>query len=69
MELMSENTALNTSPASKSPGMTENAVDPNTEAMPTVELQARTLDWDENLPEWVTSNHPNLIMYVHLLTP
>lgn len=31
---------------------------------PRHEVLARTLDWDQPLPEWVAAHHPDLIMYV-----
>jgi hypothetical protein len=64
MELMRENMALNDS--SPSPKQTTDA-DPDegeSQAIPT--LSAKTLDWDESLPEWVTTNHPDIIMSVNL---
>jgi hypothetical protein len=64
MELMRENMALNDSPPS--PEQTTDAEPEGMEpqAMPT--LSAKTLDWDESLPEWVTTNHPEIIMSVSL---
>jgi hypothetical protein len=64
MELMRENMALNDS--SPSPKQTTDA-DPDegeSQAIPT--LSAKTLDWDEPLPDWVTTNHPDIIMSVNL---
>jgi len=65
MELMRENMALNDSPST-----IKQADDPELPEqeshIPT--LSAKTLDWDEPLPEWVTANHPDIIMYVYPLS-
>jgi hypothetical protein len=66
MELMSENISLNEF-ASVDPS--ETSAEDTTTLSPIVSLSAQTLDWDEALPDWVTGNHPDLIMYVHRLRP
>jgi hypothetical protein len=60
MELMRENMALNDSPTAVQQADDPELVDQDPQEMPT--LSARTLDWDEPLPEWVTANHPDIIM-------
>ena len=65
MELMRENIAINASASSS--GTNENGTvcgSGTTKSSSSMSLEARTLDWDEELPEWVTSNHPDLIMFV-----
>lgn len=66
MELMNENISLN-EVASVEP--LETTAEDTTTLSPIVSLSAQTLDWDEALPDWVTANHPDLIMYVHRLAP
>ena len=64
MELMRENMALNDSPPS--PKQTTDAEPDEGEPRVIPTLSAKTLDWDEPLPEWVTTNHPDIIMLVTL---
>ena len=60
MELMHENIALNDSPSAIQQVESPNETEPELHDMPT--LSAKTLDWDEPLPDWVTANHPDIIM-------
>jgi hypothetical protein len=63
MELMRENMVLNDSPPS--PKQTTDAEPDEGEPQARPTLSAKTLDWDESLPEWVTTNHPDIIMLVN----
>jgi hypothetical protein len=63
MELMRENIALNDPPPS--PKQTPDAAPEEKEPQAIPTLSAKTLDWDEPLPEWVTTNHPDIIMLVN----
>jgi hypothetical protein len=65
MELMRENMALNVSPPSPKQTTDAEPDEGEPQAIPT--LSAKTLDWDESLPEWVTTNHPDIIMSVNLI--
>lgn len=29
-------------------------------------IDAKVLDWDQPIPDWVNRDHPELVMYVHL---
>jgi hypothetical protein len=60
MELMRENMALNESSPAVQQADDPELPEQEPQVMPT--LSARTLDWDEPLPEWVTANHPDIIM-------
>jgi len=60
MELMKENMALNDSPPAIQQVECPNETELELHDMPT--LSAKTLDWDEPLPDWVTANHPDIIM-------
>jgi hypothetical protein len=60
MELMRENMALNESPPAVQQADDPELVDQDPQSAPT--LSAKTLDWDEPLPKWVTANHPDIIM-------
>lgn len=69
MELMHENIALNTFDDGRraSPSEEGDAGErPTSNACP--RLLARTLDWDQPLPNWVTANHPDLVMCVPLIS-
>jgi hypothetical protein len=65
MELMRENMALNDSPPSPKQMTDADPDEGESQAIPA--LSAKTLDWDESLPEWVTTNHPDIIMSVNLI--
>lgn len=56
--------ALNDSPPS--PKQTNDAEPDEGELQVISTLSAKTLDWDEPLPEWVTTKHPDIIMSVNL---
>jgi hypothetical protein len=64
MELMRENMALNDSPPSPKQMTDAEPDEGEPQARPT--LSAKTLDWDVSLPEWVTTDHPGIIMSVNL---
>lgn len=67
MELMNENIELNTpeiTPREDEPVSGEGSSPEAQSAC--VTFSARTLDWDEPLPAWVTKDHPDIIMYVQL---
>lgn len=61
MELMYENIAQNDPRPSAVKGVDE-AGHANDEIQKGPTLSAKTLDWDNPLPDWVTDNHPNIIM-------
>jgi hypothetical protein len=64
MELMQENIALNEPQTSVAKIVDESGqADDETQTGPT--LSARTLDWDNPLPDWVTESHPDIIMQVN----
>jgi hypothetical protein len=60
MELMRENMALNDSPTAVQQADDSELPEQVPKSVPT--LSAKTLDWDEPLPEWVTANHPDIIV-------
>ena len=60
MELMDENMALNDSPSVIQQVESPNETELELHDKPT--LSAKVLDWDEPLPDWVTANHPDIIM-------
>ena len=64
MELMRENIALNA--YWPTPTQTTDAETSEQESQDLPTLAAKTLDWDEPLPEWVTATHPDIIMLVNL---
>jgi len=64
MELMRENMALNDYRPTPTQTTDAEQADLETQDWPT--LTAKTLDWDEPLPEWVTATHPDIIMLVNL---
>jgi hypothetical protein len=67
MELMQENIALNHTRHSDVKVVDEaEQVDEDTTAR--LKLSAKTLDWDNPLPHWVTKSHPDIIMRVQLLS-
>jgi hypothetical protein len=61
MELMEENIALNDIPTSTSE-VNEEEVSGGENESGSITLSAKTLDWDNPLPDWVTSNRPNCIV-------
>jgi hypothetical protein len=61
MELMQENIALNDTQTSATKSLVDSGqADDETQSGPT--LLAKTLDWDNPLPDWVTEAHPDIIM-------
>jgi len=61
MELMHENIALNDPRPFAVRGVNEAGhADDEVQSGPT--LSAKTLDWDNPLPDWVTESHPDIIM-------
>lgn len=61
MELMYENIALNDPRPSAVESVNETGQAGDEEQSgPT--LSAKTLDWDNPLPDWVTESHPDIIM-------
>lgn len=66
MELMNENIALNDIDF---PRTSEDVIDVPEFSAGTVSLSAKTLDWDADLPSWVTSNHPDIVVYVPVIPP
>ena len=61
MELMYENVALNDPRPSAVRGVDE-AGQADDEVQSGPALSAKTLDWDNPLPDWVTESHPDIIM-------
>ena len=61
MESMYENIALNDPRSSAVKSLDEaGQADDEEQSGPT--LSAKTLDWDNPLPDWVTESHPDIIM-------
>jgi hypothetical protein len=71
MELMQENIALNDTQTSAAKIVNDSGqADDERQSGPTLlaaftgltNLEAKTLDWDNPLPDWVTKAHPDIIM-------
>lgn len=63
---MDENIALNNLNSQVNNISTDHENDQEEKPKGTI-IDAKVLDWDQSIPDWVNKGHPELVMYVHPL--